>query len=148
MGSCKRAVAWSLIALLVPVPLWGWGYEGHIWANQVAAGKMPRELPRFFRKEKKLITYLGYEPDRWRDSREVSLRNAQAPDHYIDLELVADIAELPRERYNFYRLLYERRAAALANPAAKPGDPSDDKPDDLLPEGVGVQPYITMEVYE
>ncbi|MGH6631281.1 MAG: hypothetical protein ACREB3_16255, partial [Burkholderiales bacterium] len=31
-----------------------------------------------------------------------------------------------------------------ANPATK----AEDKSDDLLPEGIGLQPYITMEVYE
>ncbi|MGH9508776.1 MAG: nuclease [Terriglobales bacterium] len=148
MNYCKRCVALLLIALLVPVSVWGWGFEGHIWVNQVAASKVPREMPAFFRKEKKLISYLGYEPDRWRDSREVSLRNAQAPDHYIDFELITDIAELPRERYDFYRLLYEKRAAALATPAGKAAGEASAKSDDLLPEGVGLQPYITMEVYE
>jgi hypothetical protein len=136
MSFSKRLLALLLVALLLPFPAWGWGYEGHTFVNQVAARKMPREMPDFFRKGRKLITHLGYEPDRWRDSRDVSLRNAQAPDHFIDFEQVADVSEFPRERYDFYRLLYEKRAAT-------PGSP-----DDLLPEGVGVQPYITMEVYE
>ncbi len=144
MNFCKRTVALFLIAALLPVSLGGWGYEGHLWVNEVAVGKIPRDMPSFFRKEKKLITHLGYEPDRWRDSRDVSLRSFQAPDHYIDFELITDIAELPRERYDFYRLIYEKRAAALARSGAKAGDKSDDH----LPEGVGLQPYITMEVYE
>lgn len=142
MGSLKRVLAGLLMLSLVPLPGGSWGYEGHTLVNEVAARKIPREMPRFFRKGKKLITYLGYEPDRWRDAREVSLRDAQGPDHFIDFELVTDVAELPRERYSFYKLLYEKRAAALAAAAAA------GKPDDLLPEGVGLQPYATMEVYE
>jgi hypothetical protein len=42
---------------------------------------------------------------------------------------------LPRGRYEFYRKLYEKRASTA------------DNPDDYLPEHVGLQPYITMEVY-
>ncbi len=156
----KRVLAAFLALLLMPIPGGSWGYEGHTLVNQVAAGKIPLEMPGFFRKEKKQLAYLGYEPDRWRDAREVSLRDAQGPDHFIDFELVADVAELPRERYSFYKLLNQKRAAALASstaqPPAKPDDKSDAKsddkvganPDDLLPEGVGLQPYITMEVYE
>ena len=125
-----------LILSLLHLPAWGWGPEGHLYINQVAARKIPREMPRFFRKGTDWIAYLGSEPDRWRDSREVSLRNAQAPDHYIDLERLEGVSQLPPERYNFYRLLYEKRAATPGNP------------DMLLPESVGLQPYITMEVYE
>ncbi len=144
MDPRKSALAAFLALLLMPLPGGSWGHEGHTLISQVAAEKAPREMPGFFRKEKTQLTYLGYEPDRWRDAREVSLRDAQGPDHFIDLELLADVAELPRERYSFYRLLNEKRAAAL--PRVEAADPA--RPDDFLPEGVGLQPYITMEVYE
>lgn len=159
MGSLKRVLAVFLMFSLIPLPAGSWGYEGHTLVNQVAASKIPSDMPRFFRKGRKLIAYLGYEPDRWRDAREVSLRDAQGPDHFIDFELLADVSELPRERYSFYKLLYEKRAAALASSAAQPDGKSlvgklpdskspDGKLNDLLPEGVGLQPYATMEVYE
>lgn len=126
---------------LMPLPAGSWGYEGHTLVNEVAARKIPSDMPRFFRKGRKLIAHLGYEPDRWRDVREVSLRDAQAPDHFIDLELLADVPELPRDRYAFYKLVYDKRAANAGAPV--PG-----KPEGFLPEGVGLQPYATMEVYE
>jgi amino acid transporter len=43
---------------------------------------------------------------------------------------------LPPGRYEFYRKLYEKRAATK------------DDPDDYLPERVGLQPYITMEIFD
>jgi hypothetical protein len=114
-----------------------WGNEGHSAINRVAAEKVPAEMPSFLRRAATEIAYLGPEPDRWRSPSEFALKNAQEPDHFIDLERVAWLDPLPQGRYEFYRKLYEKRAAT----------PSTDHPDDYLPEHVGLQPYITMEVY-
>ncbi len=92
-------------------------------------------MPSFLRHAVTEIAYLGPEPDRWRSPSEFALKNAQEADHFIDLERVAWLDPLPQGRYEFYRKLYEKRAATT------------DHPDDYLPERVGLQPYITMEVY-
>jgi len=113
----------------------GWGNEGHEYVNRVAAEHIPSEMPRFLPHAVAEITYLGPEPDRWRSPSEYALKNAQEPDHFIDFERVAWLDPLPPGRYEFYRKLYEKRAATT------------DHPDDYLPERVGLQPYITMEVY-
>ncbi|MGB8989701.1 MAG: nuclease [Candidatus Sulfotelmatobacter sp.] len=113
----------------------GWGNEGHIYVNRVAAEKIPATMPRFLRRSIAEIAYLGPEPDRWRSSTEFALKNSQEPDHFIDLERLDWLDPLPRGRYEFYRKLYEKRAATT------------DHPDDYLPEHIGLQPYITMEVY-
>ncbi len=112
-----------------------WGNEGHTLINRVAAQKIPTSMPKFLRRNIVEIAYLGPEPDRWRNPAEFALKNSQEPDHFIDLERVAWLDPLPRGRYEFYRKLYEKRAA------------STDHPDDYLPERVGLQPYVTMEVY-
>jgi hypothetical protein len=117
-------------------PAAAWGNEGHTYVNRVAAQKIPISLPLFFRRAVEEIAYLGPEPDRWRSSTEFALKNAQEADHFIDLERVSWLDPLPPGRYEFYRKLYERRAATSA-----------DHPDDYLPERVGLQPYITMEIY-
>ena len=114
-----------------------WGNEGHTAINRVAAENIPASMPRFLRHAVVEIAYLGPEPDRWRSPSEFALKNAQEPDHFIDLERVSWLDPLPQGRYEFYRKLYEKRAAT----------PSTDHPDDYLPEHVGLQPYITMEVY-
>src|SRR5258708_6160230 len=48
---------------------------------------------------------------------------------------VPSLDPLPHGRYEFYRKLYEKRAATT------------DHPDDYLPEHVGLQPYIVAEIY-
>jgi hypothetical protein len=125
-----------LTTLVIPQPLaWCWGADGHMYVNRVAALKMPDEMPLFLRNSVAEITYLGPEPDRWRSFSEFALKNAQEPDHFIDLERVDWLDPLPRGRYEFYRKLYEKRAVA------------GDQADDYLPERVGLQPYIVMEIY-
>ena len=112
-----------------------WGNEGHTYVNRVAAQKVPAEMPRFLRRAVAEIAYLGPEPDRWRNASELQLKNAQEPDHFIDLERVDWLNPLPSTRYEFYRKLYEKRAASA------------DHGDDYLPEHVGLQPYITLEIF-
>src|SRR6201998_1944765 len=112
-----------------------WGNEGHTYINRVAAQKIPASMPLFLRQAVVEIAYLGPEPDRWRSPSEFALKNAQEPDHFIDLERVSWLDPLPKGRYEFYRKLYEKCASTTENP------------DDYLPEHVGLQPYITMEIY-
>ena len=132
----KRIGLVLLAFSLVEMPIaFGWGNEGHESINHVAAEKIPAEMPRFFRRAVAEITYLGPEPDRWRSPSEYALKNAQEPDHFIDLERLEWLDPLPQGRYEFYRKLYEKRAKTA------------DHPDDYLPEQVGLQPYITMEVF-
>ncbi|HYM77422.1 MAG TPA: nuclease [Candidatus Dormibacteraeota bacterium] len=128
-----------LVALVLSQsePAFAWGNEGHTYINRVAAEKIPATMPLFLRRAVVEIAYLGPEPDRWRSPSEFALKNAQEADHFIDLERVAWLDPLPQGRYEFYHKLYEKRAATSGT----------DHPDDYLPERVGLQPYITMEVY-
>ena len=132
----KLSCALLLILLLLPAPAAAWGPDGHAWINHAAAKKIPSSMPKFLRDAADRMAYLGPEPDRWRSTTEPFLKNAQEADHYIDLERLEGLGELPIGRYEFYKRLYEKRAT-LSGPKA----------DELLPERVGLQPYITMEVY-
>ena len=133
----RGAISLALIALVLlqNQAAVAWGNEGHIAINRVAAQRIPATMPRFLRRAVVEIAYLGPEPDRWRSPSELALKNAQEPDHFIDLERVSWLDPLPPGRYEFYRKLYDKRASTT------------DHPDDYLPERVGLQPYITMEVY-
>lgn len=137
----RRVTLWLIgfavisIPVAQSIPAFAWGNEGHTYINRVAAQKIPPSMPRFLRQAEVEISYLGPEPDRWRNPAEFALKNAQEPDHFIDLERVSWLDPLPQTRYEFYRRLYEKRASAL------------DNADDYLPEHVGLQPYITLEVY-
>ena len=92
-------------------------------------------MPAFFRDAADQLAYIAPEPDRWRQPSELALKRFQEPDHFINLEAIQGMS-LPADRYSFYRELYVRRAET-------PGHP-----DELLPEHVGLQPYITIENYE
>jgi hypothetical protein len=143
-GFRRRVISLLLVTLLFPSEFaFAWGNEGHLYINQVAAQKIPADMPRFLHRAVAELTYLGPEPDRWRSSSEPQLKNAQEPDHFIDLERVAWLDPLPATRYEFYRKLYEKRAAASPNHDR----PDNDHPDDYLPERVGLQPYITLEIF-
>src|ERR1700723_1109076 len=135
----RRVISWTLVtlALFQSDSAFAWGNEGHTYVNRVAAEKIPLDMPKFFRRAAAVneLAYLGPEPDRWRSPTEFALKNSQEPDHFIDMERVSWLDPLPLGRYEFYRKLYEKRAATT------------DHPDDYLPERVGLQPYITMEVY-
>ena len=132
----KLTVTLLLLVFVVPQQaVWGWGSEGHMYVNRVAAEKLPQDVPAFLRSAVAEVAYLGPEPDRWRDDSNPALKSAQEPDHYIDLERIAWLDPLPEGRYEFYQKLYEKRALTK------------DNPDDYLPERVGLQPYIVMEIF-
>jgi hypothetical protein len=133
-AACAAAVL-CLIAFFVQ-NAGAWGDIGHMLINRAAAEKVPASMPQFLKQAAARIEYLGPEPDRWRNPIEASLKNAQEPDHFIDLERVADIPQLPPGRYDFYRLLYAKKAAAKTHA------------DDFDPDKVGLQPYITTEIYQ
>ncbi len=130
-----RPVCSVLVLLLITTTAWPWGNDGHSAINRVAAEKLPSDVPAFLRNASEQLAYIAPEPDRWREKGELALKLSQEPDHFIDLERVEGMM-LPADRYSFYRMLDEKREAT-------PG-----KPDYLLPEKVGLQPYIVMEVYE
>ncbi len=134
----RRAAALALLPLLC-VPLsYAWGNEGHREINAVAVKALPADLPAFLRTPEALnaIEYIGSEPDRWRSPAEESLKSAQAPEHFIDLEMLEYLPGLPRDRFAYLRALDD---AQLAHPghAAQ-----------LTPEKVGLQPYAAIEVYQ
>ena len=132
----RRAVAALLLPLIAVPQSFAWGNDGHRMVNQLAAEKLPADMPAFFRTPDAIaeITYLGPEPDRWRSPAEPELVAAQAPEHFIDLELADRLGTLPRKRFDYIAALAVLQAA---HPELA-----------LKPEKVGLQPYVTTEVYE
>jgi len=141
-----RSCAVVLLIILVfgQIPAGAWGEEGHTWINEVAATKLPSSMPAFLHRARLRLGYLGPEPDRWRNQNsEPALKYSQEPDHFIDMERIpADFGELPRDRYLYMRRLFDERAKALAAGVDKK------KADELLPDKVGLQPYIAMETMD
>jgi hypothetical protein len=113
-----------------------WGMDGHMLINRLAGAALPADVPAFLRTPAALdaLAYYGPEPDRWRSPAEPELNAAQAPEHFLDLEWADLAGPLPRRRYDYIR--------ALAIAQAKHPDMV------LTPDKVGLQPYVTTEVYE
>src|ERR1700744_2405240 len=80
-----------------------WGNEGHKLVNKLGAAALPADVPDFLRTQAAIdeIEYLGPEPDRWRSPAEPELVAAQAPEHFIDLELADALGPLPHKRLDF-----------------------------------------------
>jgi hypothetical protein len=131
----SRPVATALIAAGLfclaaqPPAAHAWGNEGHRLINRLAASTLPADVPAFLRTEAAVneIEYLGPEPDRWRSPAEPELVAAQAPEHFIDLELADALGPLPHRRLDF-----EARVFAAAE----------------RPEKLGLQPWEATEVWE
>ena len=142
MGSssiCSRVISGFLaIVLIAPGECFGWGSDGHRMINRLAAEHLPADMPTFLRSAAAIdeIEYLGPEPDRWRSLGETELNSSQAAEHFFDLELADVVGKLPRRRFEFIADLY---AQGLMHPNMAA---------DLRPEKVGLQPYVTIEVYQ
>jgi hypothetical protein len=122
------ALASAALALTAPYAH-AWGNDGHRLINKLAASNLPADVPAFLRSPAALdeIEYLGPEPDRWRSPAEPELSNAQAPEHFIDMELADALGPLPHRRFDFYAKVY---AAGQK------------------PDVIGLQPWQTEEVWE
>ena len=135
-GAIRLFAAGLLLPLLLVQQSFAWGMDGHMMINRVAGANLPVDVPAFLRTPAALdaLEYYGPEPDRWRSPAEPELNAAQAPEHFIDLEWADLAGPLPRRRYYYIR--------ALAVAQAKHPDMV------LTPDKVGLQPYVTTEVYE
>jgi hypothetical protein len=60
-------------------------------------------MPAFFRNAAARLSFLGPEPDRWRDGRELykALSEVNGPDHFIDIDKAQNFAALPNDRYQY-----------------------------------------------
>jgi hypothetical protein len=85
-----------LLQLICPA-VYGWDEEGHRMVNELALASLPTNFPAFVRTgpASERIGFLAGEPDRWRNVRDLPLSHCSGPDHYIDLEQLADYGLKP-----------------------------------------------------
>jgi hypothetical protein len=90
-------------SLLLPQHSAAWGDEGHRYINGVAAERLPDDMPPFFKAAGSRLAFLGPEPDRWRDNRELykALTEVNAPDHFIDIDKPENFEAFPNDRYRY-----------------------------------------------
>jgi hypothetical protein len=107
----KRLSA-SILALLAFLQLGAqlapaWDYEGHRVVNQLGLASLPTNFPAFVREPAaaERVAFLAGEMDRWRNTPDLPLKQYSFPDHYMDMEELAEYglkAEmLPIFRYDF-----------------------------------------------
>ena len=115
--------------LAQPPAAHAWGNGGHKLVNRLAASSLPEDVPAFLRTPDAIseIEYLGPEPDRWRSPAEPELVAVQASEHFIDMELADALGPLPHRRLDF-----EAKVFAAGQ----------------RPEKIGLQPWVTDEVWE
>ncbi len=131
-GKLHLAVPAAVLLCLAALPrnASAWGNEGHRIINRLAVGGLPADVPQFLRAPAAIdeIEYLGPEPDRWRShAAEPELLAAQAPEHFIDLELADALGPLPHQRFDFEAEVFAAHQR---------------------PETIGLQPWETDEVWE
>jgi hypothetical protein len=136
MGAVRVAAAVALLPVMLVQQGSAWGKDGHMMINRLAGAALPSDVPEFLRSKQALdaLEYYGPEPDRWKSPMEPELTAAGFSEHFIDLEWADLVGELPRKRYDYVRAL---AFAQKSHP---------DLP--LTPEKVGLQPYVTVEVWE
>jgi hypothetical protein len=126
-----------------------WDYEGHRVVNQIAIGSLPGDFGAFKVTPEiaERIAFLAGEPDRWRNATDLPLKHFNGPDHYIDLEELADhglsSTNLPAFRYEFAGLLAVARAEHPGNFASIDAKKNEDKTREL----VGFLPWTITEYY-
>jgi hypothetical protein len=107
MFNLKRQASLLILVLSLSntavLDVFAWGDEGHRYVNLVAAQKLPSDMPAFFRNAVDRLSFLGPEPDRWRDNREVysALREVNNPNHFIDIDNPETFKALPNDRYKY-----------------------------------------------
>ena len=151
----KRSVCQSLKSVLFCIPVLfsaaahAWDYEGHRWVNQLALASLPTNFPSFVRdaKVQERIAFLAGEPDRWRNTSDLTLKHFNAPDHYIDIDDLPDYGltteSLSPFRYEFTAQLALARAKHPEKFAAI--DPAQNT--DHTRELVGFLPWTITEYY-
>ena len=121
-----------------------WDYEGHRLVNQLALAALPTNFPVFVKEPAaaERITFLSGEPDRWRNTTDLTLKHFNNPDHYIDFEDVAACGlkpeTLPPFRYDFTKLVARAHATDTIDSAKDP---------DHTKTLIGYLPWTIAEYY-
>ena len=126
-----------------------WDYEGHRVVNQLALASLPTNFPAFVRTPaaQERIAFLSGEPDRWRNTPDFALQHFNNPDHYLDIEELADFGLKPDDltpfRYNF---TVQMGLARAKHPEKfEPIDPEKNK--DQTRQMAGFLPWAITEYY-
>jgi hypothetical protein len=117
LNAMKKLLLLAGLFTLVGQSVFAWDYEGHRLVNELGLASLPKDFPAFAltSEAQDRIAFLAGEPDRWRNTQSLELKNANGPDHYIDLEDLSlyelKPETLPPLRYDFMAQIARVRAA-------------------------------------
>ncbi|MEC9372668.1 MAG: hypothetical protein VYC34_02450 [Planctomycetota bacterium] len=103
----RKILLASCIAALACASASAWNAHGHRTVTYLALDGLPSEMPQWLRETevRDRCAYQSNEPDRWRAVRLPALDHLNSPEHFIDLEMLADygltVETLPRLRRDF-----------------------------------------------
>jgi hypothetical protein len=145
----KSNFAAALVAITAALNVSAWDYEGHRIVNELAVDALPNDFPAFAKtpEARERIAFLAGEADRWRNSTNRAAAHDLSPEHYFDIDHLADygvtLAQLTPFRYDFTVLLAQGRAK---HPEHFPTiDPA--KNTDRTRELVGFLPWAINDYY-
>ncbi|HKQ40733.1 MAG TPA: hypothetical protein VJ063_21880 [Verrucomicrobiae bacterium] len=126
-----------------------WDYEGHRLINQLALASLPTNFPAFVKEPPaaERIAFLAGEPDRWRNTTELTLKHFNNPDHYFDFEDLAPCG-LKAETLTPFRYEFAGQVA-IAHATNSTKFPSIDpaKDTDRTKALIGYLPWTIVEYY-
>lgn len=99
-------LATAALLALTARPAFAWHDEGHVYIALAAAEALPEDVPAFFRAGRHTIAHTSLDPDAVRDPQLPQARQAEGPEHYLDLELLGE-HPLPATRYELIALCHE-----------------------------------------
>ena len=102
-----------LITLLVSsLPCHAWDYPGHRVINLLAVSSLPSDFPDFARtpEARERIGFLAGEPDRWRNTSDLTLRHENGPDHFFDVEWL-HYADISPDQLTEFRYIFDQQLA-------------------------------------
>ncbi len=140
----------ALLTVLGIVPgVWAWGAHVHRVLTYVALDALPPDAPAWLRDPAvhDRAAFHSNQPDRWRGWDSPYLKHENDPDHYLDVELLAQLGltleTVPKLRGEYLRVMAVAKATHPQNVA--PYDPSQDPA--RLHEWPGFVLHAVMEHY-
>jgi hypothetical protein len=113
----KKLIVQAAAALCLAHAALAWDYEGHRLVNQLALASLPTNFPAFVKEPAaaERIAFLAGEPDRWRNTTDLTLKHFNNPDHYMDFEELALCGLKPETLPPFRYVFAGQVAIARAN---------------------------------
>ena len=100
MKALRAGLALGVVALASTSHLHAWLADGHRITTSEAVTLLADELPEFFQDGRDQMAWDSIDPDLMRNHSLPQLRDREAPDHYMNLELLQG-SSLPDFRSEF-----------------------------------------------